>query len=376
MQLARGRSTSRRRLVAAVAGLGLTLIAGCTPTGPEPQPPPDGAEMTAAVDRFIDLSFAPGIRNVRAILIAVDGKTVAERYYDSDASQSAPVASVTKSVVSTLVGVAVADGDLGLHQTLRELLPSYAGVMAPRVGSITVRQLLTMTAGLPADDTAEPRPSGADWVEDIVRRGTTVPPGSRFAYSSVSSHLLAAILVRATGRPILAYAREKLFDPLGIDTRPAFQPLLHPSGADPSPEYRRAGFAWPRDPQGIHVGYGHLKMTARDMLKLGNLFLDQGRWEGEQLLSRGWVQEATSPAVATDFGFGGAHYGYQWWVTHAGDHPAFTAVGYGGQLIEVVPDLDLVVVASTWIDDTTVFDSSTWEFMVAQVIVPELTGQG
>ena len=195
-------------------------------------------------------------------------------------------------------------------------------------------------------------------------------PGQGFAYSSVSSHLLAAILAEATGRPLLAYAREKLFDPLGIDTRPAFQPVVAVGRPEPRAAYREACFAWPRDPQGINVGFGYLKMSAQDMLKLSNLFLHAGAWEGKQLVPQSWVEAATGPAVSTASGPGGDHYGYQWWVTAAGDHAAFAAIGYGGQIIEVVPDLRLVVVASTWIDDNSTFDSRTWEYLVSTVIVP------
>ena len=326
----------------------------------------------------MDQSLSPGIRNTRAILVAVDGKTVVERYYDSGADETTDVASVTKSVLSTLVGIAVSDGDLTLDQTLSELLPSYAEVMTGQVGAITVRQLLTMTAGLPADGSSDPRPSGSDWTADILRRGTVQAPGQGFAYSSVSSHLLAVILVEATGRPLLAYARQKLFDPLGIDTRQAFQPILAAGLPDRVEAhqiraYDRAGFAWPRDPQGVNVGYGNLKMTAEDMVKLGNLYLDEGAWEGEQLVPSSWVEDATSPAVSTALGgFGGADYGYQWWVTSAGEYPSFAAIGYGGQIIEVVPDLHLVVVASTRFDDTTTsFDSRIWQTMVDMAIVPE-----
>ena len=140
------------------------LLAGCTSSDPAPPAAPTGAELAAAVDRFVDQSLSPGIRNTRAILVAIDGKTVVERYYDSGADETTNVASVTKSVLSTLVGIAVSEGDLTLDQTLSDLLPSYAEGMTGRVGAITVHQLLTMTAGLPADGTSDPRPSGSDWI--------------------------------------------------------------------------------------------------------------------------------------------------------------------------------------------------------------------
>jgi CubicO group peptidase (beta-lactamase class C family) len=279
------------------------LIAGCSEPAPAPAAAPTAAKLAAAVDRFVDESLSPGIRNRRAILVAVDGRLMVERYYDSDAEETAGVASVTKSVVSTLIGIAVSEGFLELDQTLGELLPSHSDVMTSSVAAITLRQLLTMTAGFPAYDGSDPRPSGSDWVADILRRGTVQAPGAGFAYSSVTSHLLAAILTEATDQPLLTYAREELFDPLEIDTRPAFQPILEPGRPDPLRAYDRAGFTWPRDPQGIHVGYGYLKMTAEDMVKLGNLYLDQGLWEGEQVVPSDWVRDATTSAVSSTGGF-------------------------------------------------------------------------
>ena len=221
------RPTSSIGLVAAMGTMAVVAgLLGCSSSRPETRAVPSGAELTTAVDEFVDQNLSLGIRNRRAILVSVDGELLVERYYDSSAHETAAVASVTKSIVSTLVGIAVSEGYLRIEQPLRELLPAYRDLMATQLGGITVHELLTMTAGLPADDGGDPRPKGDDWVADIVRRGTVQPPGQGFAYSSVSSHLLAAVLVEATGRPLLAYAREKLFDPLGIDTRPAFQPVL------------------------------------------------------------------------------------------------------------------------------------------------------
>jgi CubicO group peptidase (beta-lactamase class C family) len=355
-----------------VVALLTAFLHGCTGADPPP-PDDDAAQLGEAVDQFVDDSYAQGMRNVRAILVSVDGETVVERYYDSSPEETAAIASVTKSIVSTLVGIAIDEGRLSLNQTLEELLPAHADRMSSAVSTITLHELLTMTAGLPEDGADGPSLSSDDWVTEILDLGTVKPPGAGFAYSSVSSHLLAAILVEATGQSVLAYAQERLFDPLGIDSRPAFQARILPGEPERRQEYEGADFAWPRDPQGIHVGYGFAKLTAPDMLALGTLFLDGGEWDGAQLVPASWVEEATSPLVdATEFG--GEHYGYQWWVTEAGDHPAYAAVGFGGQIIEVVPDLDLVVVASTWIDDTTNFDASTWEFMVSQAIVPTLEG--
>ena len=373
MHLIRCRDDVRRVRVAVVGALAVVtvLLAACGSPAEAPPRPSVADRLGAAVDRFVDESLSAGIRNRRAVLVAVDNETVVERYYDSSAEETAAVASVTKSFVGTLVGIAVSQGLLELDQTLGGLLPTYADRMSPEMRGVTVRQLLTMTAGFPRTEGDPPPPAGPDWVADIVERGLDRPPGEGFAYSNGSSHLLAAILSRVTGQSVLDYARQVLLDPLGIDTRPAFEPrIVVDKGARPA--YERAHFAWPRDPQGIAVGFGYAKMGAEDMLRLGQLYLDDGQWDGEQLVPREWVEEATSSAVDTGNGFGGDGYGYHWWMTSAGDHPAFAAVGYGGQLVEVVPDLRLVVAASTWIDDTTSFDSRIWQTMIESSLVPEL----
>ena len=233
----------------------------------------------------------------------------------------------------------------GVDQTLAELLPAYAATMPPSVKAITLRQVLTMTTGLRADP-----PGGlpgfvtsSDWVATILREGTQQPAGQGFAYASAGSHLLSAILRQATGRSTLDYARAKLFTPLGISTLPAAEIVAR---EESQPAYDRAGFAWPTDPQGNQSGFSFLKLTARDMATLGQLWLDKGRWAGRQLVSAAWVTESTRSHVDTQST--PEQYGYQWWVTTADGHPAYAAMGYGGQLIEVVPDLDLVtVVAST-----------------------------
>jgi CubicO group peptidase (beta-lactamase class C family) len=347
------------------------LLLGCTADDP---PSPDDSvsdRLAEVVDRHVEQSYAPGMRNVRAVLVSVNDEVVVERYYDSNPDETAPIASVTKSIVSTLVGIAIDEGLLSLDQTLDQLLPDETGHMSPNVATITLRQLLTMTAGLPEDPPHRRPVASGDWVAEILERGTAQPPGAGFVYSGVSSHLLAAALVEATGRPVLVYAREKLFDPLGVDTRPAFQPLILPGEPDPRRAYQRAGFAWPRDPQGVHTGAAEAKLTAPEMLALGQLFLHEGVWDDTELVPASWVEEATGPMVETGDPSAG-HYGYQWWVTKAGEHEAYAAVGAGGQIIEVVPDLDLVVVASTWIDQETLLKDSTWMYLVDQGLVPVL----
>jgi CubicO group peptidase (beta-lactamase class C family) len=332
-----------------------------------------GTKISRAIGPDFGLGPSQG-RQVRAVLVSVCGKTVLERYQGATASDSRNIASVTKSFVSSLVGLALADGSLrSLDQTLVQLLPNQARFMTPAVASTTLRQLLTMTAGLDqdlSDGEFGTWTESTNFVRSILRDGVSGPVKHEFGYSSASSHLLAAILTRATGRPLLDYARARLFDPLGINTRPAAQPTLDPA-ALLAYNYR-PGFAWPIDGQGNSFGAAFLKITPRDMLKLGQLYLNGGRWNGKQVLPAAWVRAATTAQVPTDGGRGGQSYGYQWWVTTAGQDPAYAAVGFGGQLIEVVPRRKLVIVFSSEIGAAPV-GTARLEFLASETIAPTAT---
>jgi len=144
--------------------------------------------------------------------------------------------------------------------------------------------------------------------------------------------------------------------------------------------YNEAGFAWPVDPQGHHEGAGALKLRPQDLAALGLLYLDGGRWEGVQMVPESWIEEATSAHVEqTGLGFG---YGYMWLTTEADGDPAYFARGYGGQLIEVVPDRDLVVVVATEFDfldplrDNKAVSTEALALMVDQAIAPHVPRRG
>jgi CubicO group peptidase (beta-lactamase class C family) len=376
----------RRRLAACwLLIAGLMLVAACSnaPKNSGSQGAHAGdkseasakARVSAVVDQFIGGDKAGTSDDVRAVLVLTGGRPLVERYYHSSADATANVASVTKSVMSILVGIALDEGDLrGLDQTLAQLLPHYAKTMTPKVAGITLRQVLTMTAGLPADDSKKGTAYifAKDWVGAIVSPGLEQAPGQGFAYSSAGSHLLSAILGQATGRTTLDFARDKLFGPLGINTEPAAEPLF---GEKNRAVYEAASFAWPVDPQGHHLGDALLKISAPDMEKLGQLMLTGGRWGGKQIVSKQWVAASTRAQVAT----GGANqenateqYGYQWWITHADGRHAFAACGFGGQLIEVVPGLDLVVVVSSTIPDTPRLNCGHFLDLVDLAIAPAL----
>jgi CubicO group peptidase (beta-lactamase class C family) len=342
----------------------------------------DAGSLGRQIESYLDANYNLGIRRRRAVVVSVAGAPVVERYYGRvTARTTCDVRSVTKTVVATLIGMALAEGRLhSLDQTLFELLPAYRAKMSTALKAVTLRQLLTMTSGLQPDNVSGQQPllRGPDWVGNVVRHAPAPNVTGRFAYSSAGSHLLSAILVQATGQSVLSYARSRLFDPLAIATRPAFEPVINNNGDVPEPvagrEFDAAGFAWLRDPTGMHLGFAGLKLTARDMTKLGTLYLNQGMWRGRQLLPRSWVQDATRSHVSTGMGQL-TGYGYQLWVTAAGVHPAFAAVGYGGQLIEVVPDLRLVVAVCTTVSEQSPANVGVYVSLVQDVVVPVLERQ-
>ena len=243
----------------------------------------DREKLNAAIKGYED--FAPDFDQLRAVLVATEDRIVFEQYYGSDQDTYRVVNSVTKSVVSTLIGIAQHEGLIdSLDDTLAELLPRYADAMSTRVAGATLRQLLTMTAGFPGTPgaTAPAFTQSADWVRDILTHPES-PPGSRFLYSDGTSHLLTAVLEEATGTSALNFARSRLFGPLGIDTQPAFHPAArHKPQAKDLADYQNADFAWPSDPQGISTGWWGIKLRPRDMVKLGQLFLAGGRWDNSK----------------------------------------------------------------------------------------------
>jgi CubicO group peptidase (beta-lactamase class C family) len=330
--------------------------------------------MDPAVVAELDAKVSASYPQVRSLLIVRHGYLVYERYWHGlDASDGHDSFSVTKSITSALVGIALKDRHLrGLDQTVGELLADHLPANAdPRLRRVTVRQLLTMTAGLAGDD-----PSGAwigmlrsrNWLRHILSQRLVSKPGTEFAYSSASSHLLSAIVTETTGQSTLAYARSKLFGPLGIRADSALvQPIrTWPPSPAQLEAYEQAPVAWDTDPQGYQIGFSWLKLPARDLAKFGYLYLNGGRWDGTQVVPADYVRASTQsqskppPSVPAD------GYGYQWWTTTVASHHSFFAAGFAGQLIQVIPDLDLVVVLTGDIGQ----ERSGAENLVAETIVP------
>jgi CubicO group peptidase (beta-lactamase class C family) len=261
---------------------------------------------------------------LHSLLIIRNGYLISETYYQSYGPETKhDVWSVTKSVVATLVGIAARNGDIGDLQTpLADLFPGRVGPEAdPDKAAITLEQLLTMTSGLDwveSDPTFGQLYRSRDWVRFMLDLPMARKPGAEFSYCSGCSHLLSAIVAETTGENPEALARRELFEPLGI-----------------------RDYVWETDPSGLPIGGWGLRLTPRDMAKLGLLYLRQGMWDGRQIIRSDWVLQATRRHTSTDGDLG---YGYQWWTYPRWN--AFAALGRDGQTIWVAPDYDLIVVTT------------------------------
>lgn len=255
-----------------------------------------------------------------SVLVERDDQLLFERYYRGDVRKARlDVFSVTKSVTSTLVGIAVHRGLLHLDQRLGDFFPDVVHAAHDRrVRRITLRHLLTMTAGY-RDDTPQARSD--DWVHTLVDRPLSADPGRSWAYDNGSYHLLSAVLTKVTGGTEADFAQRVLFGPLAI-----------------------AAPRWATDGQGNSLGNTGLRLGSRDLMRLGELFLHEGRFHGRQVVPASWVRDATSRKFDAGFSYG-------WWILRFHGIKGFAAFGYGGQTITVLPAKRVVVVVTGSGDD-------------------------
>ncbi len=268
-----------------------------------------------------------------SVQIVRHNRLVLDAYFHPyDVGMRHDVASVTKSITSTLVGMAI-DGGF-LQDAQQTVLSGFKGRTFANVDArkqkLTLEHLLTMQAGWDCGvDMKDPRINvdarlaemrrTRDWVQFALDLPMVLEPGIRFAYCNANCHLLSALLTQRTGTNALGFARRELFEPLGI-----------------------RDVAWPADPEGHSYGWSDLQLHPRDMAKLGQLFLQGGRWGGHQIVPGAWLRNATRAHVADTGNNDG--YGYNWWVPGERFPGVFEAVGRGGQRITVWPAKDLVLV--------------------------------
>ncbi|XQR91299.1 serine hydrolase [Stutzerimonas urumqiensis] len=286
-------------------------------------PPPQ-----AATDLNILLDQAEQLRPLQTVIVAQGGRIIAERGYRGHATtEPTNIKSASKSVISALVGIAIDKGILeGTDQRVVDLLTNDLPARPdPRLQDITIGHLLSMQAGL---GSTSGRNYGAwvasrNWVRAALARPFETEPGGPMIYSTGSTHLLSAILTRSTGQSTLQLARRWL------------GPLEHFEIT-----------AWTRDPQGIYLGGNEMAMTPRSLLAFGELYRRGGITEtGERVLSKAWIDASWTPRTRSRYT--GHGYGYGWFIPQLGGEDVRYGWGYGGQMVYVVPRLEMTVVMTS-----------------------------
>jgi CubicO group peptidase (beta-lactamase class C family) len=280
----------------------------------------DSGKIAEALDYVHKEGF-----DLDSLLIVRHGFLILDAYFYPYSSETLhDVASVTKSITSSLIGMALNQGSIkSIDQAALDFFPERpVKSLDENKRRITIRDLLTMSSGLNCGLRGEPELfamlRSSDWVQFTLDLPMRVSPGTEFAYCSPGMHLLGAIVEKASGISTRQMAETNLFKALGIKD-----------------------FVWPVDPQSLVHGWGDLRLHPHDMAKIGYLYLQGGQWDGRQILSPAWVADATGKQVAVPGG--DADYGYGWWVLR--EFPGlYEARGRGGQFISVWPQKDLIMV--------------------------------
>lgn len=287
------------------------------------------AQSSATTARFDPiLERAGSLGSLKTVIVSVDGNEAASRAFNgASLNGSTNIKSASKSIVSALVGMAIdrkilEGADQPVASVLRADFPSNPD---PRLERVTIGNLLSMQSGL--ERMSGPNygrwVSSRNWVRMALGSGFAGDPGGGMLYSTGSTHLLSAILTKASGRSTLALARDW------------FKPL--------------DGFSigsWERDPQGIYLGGNQMAMTARSLLAFGELYRRGGvTVDGERLISQSWIDQSWTQR--TNSVFNGDGYGYCWFIKDMAGEQVFYAWGYGGQMLYIVPSKELSVVMTS-----------------------------
>jgi CubicO group peptidase (beta-lactamase class C family) len=285
------------------------------------------AQSPAAASLDAAAAAAAKLPRLRSLVVSHKGTIVLERYFNgARAAQAANIKSASKSVISALVGIAIGKGHIkSVDQKIVDYFPELANDPEPRKRDISIEDLLTMRSGL---ESTSGRNYGAwvqspNWVRFVLRRPLIDEPGRRVEYSTGSSHLLSAIVTKATKTSTWQFAQDNLAKPLGFTLA-----------------------KWTADPQGIYFGGNEMSMTARQMIAFGELYLNDGKAGDHQVIAKSWIDRTRVPRGRSRWG-SDREYGYGFWIREFAGHDSYYAWGYGGQFIFIIPDKDLVVVTTS-----------------------------
>lgn len=298
------------------------------------------------------LDFVAAIEKSKALLhslmIVRNGNVVAEGWWAPYAPElKHTLYSLSKSFTSTAIGLAVAEGRLSVHDQVISFFPEQKPAQVSELlAAMRVRDLLSMSTGHDKDTTSAFRsPGNDDWVKAFLAQPVTHQPGTHFVYNSGATYMLSAIIQKLTGQTLIAYLTPRLFDPLGI-----------------------TGMDWEVDPKGICVGGWGLRVKTEDIAKFGQLYLQEGKWDGKQIIPANWVKEATLAHIiqpgkeedrpASDWLQG---YGYQFWRCR---HHAYRGDGAYGQYCIVIPEKEMVIAITSETPDMQIILNHVWQYLL------------
>ncbi|MEJ8306732.1 serine hydrolase [Saccharibacillus sacchari] len=309
---------------------------------PRRRPEEAGVDPQGIID-FLD-AVAEQKFDLRSFMLLRRGEVLAEGWWAPHASEDRhAMYSVSKSFTSTAIGMAVDEGLLTVEDKVADLLPQLMPTDPhPNLSKMTVHDLLVMGTGHKQDPLEKARPNpDSDWARIFLAAEVENVPGSTFSYSSGATYMLSVILQTLTGEKVVDYLESRLFAPLGIEHK-----------------------SWQESPQGYTTGGWGLKLSSEDLAKFGQLYLQKGIWNGQQLVSKKWVDLASSKRIDNgddpqgDWGQG---YGYQFWVCR---HNAYRADGAYGQFCLVLPDQEAVVVLTSAISRTKELLDEVWTHLL------------
>lgn len=300
---------------------------------------PEDVELDSAMLEQASTTLAAAAYTWSFLVIRND-KLVFERYYHGSArNRSNNVHSSSKSIWGAAIGIAIDKHVITTPDvTIASILPSqYVAVMSPAKQTITVRDLLTMTSGIEwTEDSSETDiQTTPDWITAILSLPMADTPGATFNYSTADAHLDSVVLTAAAQTTACQFIHTNLLAPMGVVAE-----------------------RWGRDPQGYFSGGYNLYLTPRELAKFGLLYLHDGNWHGKQLVPEAWVRQSMTAQTDAGAPYG---YGYDFWLRNLGGHDVAMAWGFGGQMIYIVKDLNMVVVMTTNTHDFSqdTFDGTT-----------------
>lgn len=296
------------------------------------------------LEKIINSSY----NNTAGIIVLKNGKTLYENYFNGyTAANNLHVASVTKSIFSALIGIAIENGYIkSIDQKVLDFFPDYTVSKGEKaIQSVTIKNMLTMTA--PYKYKSEPYEkffTSDNWIKAALDLLGGKGQAGQFTYSAiVGTHILSGILVKATGQSVLDFATENLFSPLEIHV--GHNVVLHNKEEHIAFFQDKNVSGWVADPQGLNTAGFGLTLTPMDMAKIGQLYLNRGVWNGKQIVPAWWIDESTKEHSR----WGELSYGYLWWIIDEKEH-IYAAMGDGGNVIYVNTKKKMVVsIASLFI---------------------------